>query len=90
MRAIVLVCLAVVLFAAYAEARPSEESRQKLRESGAKMVKALREAMMKVYEKARDRVVAYFAKDDLGEKITDVVVIFLNRITARLEKYTDQ
>ncbi|VDP79992.1 unnamed protein product [Echinostoma caproni] len=83
MRAIVLVCLAVVLFAAYAEAKPSEESRQKLRESGAKMVKALKEAVMKAYEKMREQVMTYLAKDDLGEKMTDVVVI------CKLFRYTE-
>lgn len=39
------------------------------------MVKALREAVMKAYEKVKERTLAYFARDGVGEKLTDIITI---------------
>ncbi|CAL8073856.1 unnamed protein product [Calicophoron daubneyi] len=90
MKFVVLICLVAVLFTAYAEARPDEATRARLRESGTKLWKAVGEACEKIRAKIRAKVDAYFEKDGLGEKLAEIVEILMKRLQARIEKATEK
>ncbi|KAG5442397.1 hypothetical protein CSKR_200262 [Clonorchis sinensis] len=90
MRLTVFICLVFVLFVAHAEARPSEETRAKLRESGQKLWTAVVAAARKCAERVRQRIEEYLEKDNLGEKIAEVVKILSERLTKRIETYVGE
>ncbi|CAL8073859.1 unnamed protein product [Calicophoron daubneyi] len=88
MKILVVACLLAVLFTVYSEARPNEQTREKLRESGTKLLTAIRHAIEKIRAKTQEKVEAYMEKDGLGEKIAEVIEILMKRLQARIEKYT--
>ncbi|KER29690.1 hypothetical protein T265_03708 [Opisthorchis viverrini] len=76
MRGFILVCLtALLLIMAYAEARPETDAKKKLRESGMKLMETVRMAMLKMYEKCKEKFIKYMERDNLGEKLAAVVEI---------------
>ncbi|KAG5442398.1 hypothetical protein CSKR_200263 [Clonorchis sinensis] len=89
MHRFVTVCLTVLLLMAYSEARPETDSKKKLRESGAKLMETVRSAMLKIYEKCKQRLTDYMERDNLGEKLAEVMEIFMKRLKKRIEDYTD-
>ncbi|CAH8458697.1 unnamed protein product [Dicrocoelium dendriticum] len=87
MRGIVLFCLFVSILMVYSRAAPSEESREKLRDSASRLRETLEKVFQNLREKLKDKLEAYLAQDDLGEKLADVTKIFLERLNQRLQKY---
>ncbi|TGZ64466.1 hypothetical protein CRM22_006358 [Opisthorchis felineus] len=90
MRLTVFICLVLVLFVAHAEARPNEETRAKLRESGQKLWAAVLSAVKKCAERFKQRVEEYLEKDNLGEKIAEIIKILSERLTKRIENYVKE
>ncbi|KAF5401127.1 hypothetical protein PHET_05413 [Paragonimus heterotremus] len=87
MRAILVVCLTVALLAVYAEARPDEASRQRLIESANNLRETIHKVMTNLRMKARQRLEACLEKDGLGEKLSEILQILINRLNERLSKY---
>ncbi|KAF7260346.1 hypothetical protein EG68_02621 [Paragonimus skrjabini miyazakii] len=87
MRVILVVCLAVTLLAVYTDARPDEASRQRLIESAINLRETIHKVMTNLRMKARQRLEAWLEKDGLGEKLSEVLQILINRLNERLSKY---
>ncbi|KAF8567819.1 hypothetical protein P879_07072 [Paragonimus westermani] len=87
MRAILVICLTVALLAVYAEARPDEASRQRLIESASKLRETIHKVLTNLRMKARQRVEAWFEKDGLGEKLSEILQILMNRLNERLSQH---
>ncbi|KAF5401128.1 hypothetical protein PHET_05414 [Paragonimus heterotremus] len=87
MKAILVICLAVALFVVYVEARPDESSRAKLRESLENLRENMRKLVTKVIMKARERVDAWLMRDGLGEKLSEILQILMNRLNERISRY---
>ncbi|KAA3678184.1 uncharacterized protein DEA37_0014005 [Paragonimus westermani] len=86
-KAILVICLVGALFAVYAQARPDESSRAKLRESLQNLRENMRMLVTKVIMKARERVDAWLERDGLGEKLSEILQILMNRLNERINRY---
>ncbi|TGZ64467.1 hypothetical protein CRM22_006359 [Opisthorchis felineus] len=87
MRFLLAVCLFIVLLSVHTEARLTEETEDKLRESGQKLYMKLSELVQKIEMKVKDCVGNWLAKDNLGEKLAEVVEILIHRLTKRIDNY---
>ncbi|KAK4472962.1 hypothetical protein MN116_004163 [Schistosoma mekongi] len=86
MKFILATSLLVLLTLIYTEASP-ENSRFLLQKMLMDTGEKFKTLSLRLLTRCRDRVREYFKQDDLGEKLAEVLIIFLQRLNRRLEKY---
>ncbi|KAH8854844.1 hypothetical protein KSF78_0001816 [Schistosoma japonicum] len=86
MKFIVAISLLVLMTLIYTEASP-ENLRFQLQKTLMDTGEKFKTLSLRLLTRCRNRVREYFKQDDLGEKIAEVLLIFLQRLNRRLEKY---
>ncbi|TNN10922.1 hypothetical protein EWB00_005036 [Schistosoma japonicum] len=86
MKFIVAISLLVLMTLIYTEASP-ENSRLLLQKALMDTGEKFKTLSLRLLARCRDRVREYFKQDGLGEKLAEVLLILLQRLNRRLEKY---